>query len=112
MSTANVDPNSIDLDYLKQEFNRFRDELTGMQGKLSNNASEALEQMSAYLQGNTIPSRLTMLETEFEHLTERLKGTSKDAVVRLEQEVSARPITSLAVAFGVGVLAAQLARRI
>jgi ElaB/YqjD/DUF883 family membrane-anchored ribosome-binding protein len=40
-----------------------------------------------------------------------LKGTGKNAVTRLESEVGQRPITSIAVAFGVGLLAAQFFRR-
>jgi ElaB/YqjD/DUF883 family membrane-anchored ribosome-binding protein len=111
MTTSHIDADTLDLDHLKQEFNRFRTELAGMKGKLGDNASDALEHMSAYLNGGTLSSRIATLETELEHLAGRLKGTGKDAVVRLEQEVGARPIASLAVAFGVGVLAAQFFRR-
>ena len=110
MQTGQIDPDTLDLEQLKQEFNRFRTELSGMKDKLSENATEALEQMSAFLNGN-LTSRVGKLEAEFEHLAERLKGTSKDAVAKLEHEVGARPLASLAVAFGVGVVAAQLMRR-
>jgi ElaB/YqjD/DUF883 family membrane-anchored ribosome-binding protein len=110
MHTGQFDPDTLDLQQLKQEFNRFRTELGGMKDKLSENATEALEQMSAFLDGN-LSSRVGRLEAELEHLAERLKGTSKDAVAKLEREVGTRPLASLAVAFGVGVLAAQLFRR-
>ncbi len=42
-----IDPNNVDLDFLKTEFNRFRSELYGMKDKLGANASDALDQMSA-----------------------------------------------------------------
>ena len=107
---SHIDPNKFDLEHLKQEFNRFRAELAGMNDKLSSNAAETLEQMSAYLDRGQLSSRVSTLEAELEHLAGRLKGTGKDAVAKLEHEVGARPLASLAVAFGVGALAAQLLR--
>ncbi len=68
--------------------------------------------MSSYLEGGNLASRIGTLEAEFENLAGRLKGTSKDAVDKLGHEIEARPFTSLAVAFGVGVLASQFLRRL
>ncbi|OYV36417.1 MAG: hypothetical protein B7Z80_15615 [Rhodospirillales bacterium 20-64-7] len=111
MRANRIDPDSIDLDYLKQEFNRFRSEFAGVKEKLSGNATEALDQMNAYLNGGNLTSRIASLEGELEHLTGRLKGTGREAVISLEKQVGARPIVSIAVAFGAGLLAAQLLRR-
>lgn len=111
MRANRIDPESIDLDYLKQEFNRFRSELSGVKDKLSGNAAEALDQMNSYLNGGNLSSRIASLENELEYLTGRLKGTGKEAVIKLEKEVGARPIASIAIAFGAGLLAAQLFRR-
>ncbi len=111
MRTKRIDPDSLDLDYLKQEFNRFRSELTGMKEKMGGTASDALDQMSAYLNGSGLSSRLATLESEFDVLAGRLKGSGKDAMTRVEAQVTQRPIASIAVAFGVGLLAAQLFRR-
>lgn len=107
MRTSSIDPNSLDFEHLKQEFHRFRSELGE---KLGPNASEALAQMGSYLEGGNLASRIGTLEAEFENLAGRLKGSGKDAVAKLEHEVEARPFTSLAVAFGVGILAAQFLR--
>ena len=109
MHKSTIDSDSPDFDHLKQEFNRFRSELSE---KLGPNAAEALSRMNAFLEGGTLTSRVGSLEAEFEQLAGRLKGTSKDAMDRLGHEIEARPFTSLAVAFGVGVLAAQLLRRV
>src|ERR1700760_3638189 len=111
MTTESTDPDSIDLNFLKQEFSRFRDELAGMKGKMGSNTSEALDRISAYLNGNNLTSRLSSLEANLEALAGKVKGSSKDAVTRLEREVGERPITSIAIAFGVGVLVSQFFRR-
>jgi ElaB/YqjD/DUF883 family membrane-anchored ribosome-binding protein len=108
MRNSPTDSDTLDLEHLKQEFNRFRSELGDRMGQ---NATEALAQMSAYLEGGNLASRVGSLESEFANLTGRLKGTSKDAVEKLGHEIETRPFTSLALAFGVGVVAAQLLRR-
>ncbi len=111
MNAKRIDPDAIDLEFLKQEFNRFRSELSGVKEKLGGNASDALDQISAYLNGSGLSSRVASLESELEYLTGKLKGTGKDAVIKLEKEVGNRPLTSIAIAFGVGLLAAQFLRR-
>ncbi len=111
MKTKRIDPDTIDMDYLKQEFNRFRADLAGVKDKLSDNAAEALDQIGGYLNGSAMSSRLASLEEELEYLTGKVKSTGKDAVGRLEKQVGQRPIASIAIAFGVGVLAAQFLRR-
>jgi len=111
MSPKRLDPDAIDIDFLKQEFNRFRSELGGMKDRLSDNAASALDQFSAYLEGGALSSRMASLEKEFDYLTEKVKGSSKEAVDKLEKQVGNRPLASIAIAFGVGVLASQLFRR-
>lgn len=116
MTTQHIDPDAVDLDYLRQEFNRFRAELAGTQEKLGRGATSALDQIGAYLDGGSLSSsrlasRLSSLESEIEHMADRFKGGSKDAVIRLEKEVGQHPITSIAIAFGVGLLASQFVRR-
>ncbi|HUW80935.1 MAG TPA: hypothetical protein VMV54_08615 [Acidocella sp.] len=111
MKANNIDPNSIDIDFLKQEFNRFRSELAGMKDKLGGNASEALDQMSAYLNGGGLSSRVASLESELEYIAGKLKDTGKGAMTNLEREVGKRPIASIGIAFGIGLLASQFFRR-
>jgi ElaB/YqjD/DUF883 family membrane-anchored ribosome-binding protein len=111
MKTKTIDTDGIDLDYLKQEFNRFRTEFAGAKDKLSGNAAEALDQMGAYLNGQTMASRLASIEEELAYLTGKLKGGGQMAVNKLEKQVNERPIASIAVAFGAGLLVAQLLRR-
>jgi len=111
MRASRVDPGKVDLDYLKEEFNRFRTEILGMKDKVSGNAAEALEQMNAYLNGSNLSSRLASLEAEFENLAGRAKNSGKVAVKKLESQVNERPIASVALAFGAGLLAAQFFRR-
>ncbi len=75
------------------------------------NAAAALDQMGAYLNRDAVSSRLSTLEAEFDKLSGKVKDSSKVAVDRLEAEVTERPLAALAVAFGVGLMAAQLLRR-
>jgi ElaB/YqjD/DUF883 family membrane-anchored ribosome-binding protein len=58
-----------------------------------------------------VSSKLSALESEIESLTTRLRDSSKVAVNKLETQVGNRPLASIAIAFGVGLLAAQLVRR-
>lgn len=111
MSSKRSDPSSIDLDYLKSEFEKFRAGLGDNASKIGGNANAVLEQITEYLNAGNLSSRVASLEEELEILASRLKGSGKDAVAKLETEVSARPLTSMAVAFGLGVLAASLMRR-
>jgi len=111
MRTSRIDPKTVDLEFLKEEFNRFRSELGGMKDRLGANASDALDQMGAYLNGSGVSSRLSALEAELETLAGKLKGTGKVAVNRLESEVSNKPLVSIALAFGAGLLVSQLIRR-
>ncbi len=107
--TTTQDP--VDLDFLRQEFNRFKNELSGMKDRMGGNAEQVLGQMSSYLNTGTVTSRLATLEAELESLGAALKGSSKQAVGRLEEQVANRPIASIAIAFGMGMLASQFFRR-
>lgn len=111
MCAKRIDPSSIDIDNLKREFERFRAGLGETADKLGDNAHAALEQITDYLNGGSLSSRVASIEEELEILGSRLKGTGKDAVVKLETEVTERPLASLAIAFGVGLLAASFLRR-
>ncbi len=106
-----VDPKDIDLEYLRNEFKRFRSDIVGVKDKLSGNASDALDQISGYLNGGNLSSRISSIEAELETLASKVKGYSKEGVNRLEGTVAERPIASVAIAFGVGLLAAQFFRR-
>ena len=122
MKTKTIDPDAVDVDYLKQQFNQFRDNMLSMKGKVGANAAEVLDQMSSYLDGNAMSSRLSSLEAELETLASKLKGQGKDvmamgvakgkdAMSRVESEVTERPIASIAIAFGMGLLVSQFLRR-
>jgi ElaB/YqjD/DUF883 family membrane-anchored ribosome-binding protein len=111
MSAKRLDPDAIDLEFLKSEFNRFRADLGGVKGKLGASATEALDQINDYLNGGGLSSRIATLEEELTQLTGKLKGTGQQAVLKLESGVNQRPILSVALAFGAGILAAQLLRR-
>ena len=111
MKSHRIDPEDVDLKYIRNEFNRFRSDIAGVKEKLSANASSALDQISSYLNGGNLSSRIANVEAELEALGGRMRNYGKEGVSKLESNVSDRPIASIAIAFGVGLLAAQLLRR-
>ena len=62
MPNSSIDSDTLDLEHLKQEFNRFRSELGD---RLGQNATQALAQMSAYLEGGNLASRVTAMIEKF-----------------------------------------------
>ncbi|WP_298213917.1 hypothetical protein [Acidocella sp.] len=111
MRSKRLDPSAIDVDQLKREFEKIREQLGEAAGKLGGNAHSILDQINDYLHSESLSSRVSFLEEEFGALGAKLKGTGKDAVAKLESEVSAKPLTALAVAFGVGLVASAFMRR-
>ncbi|HQT45755.1 MAG: hypothetical protein B7X08_03285 [Acidocella sp. 20-63-7] len=119
MDTAPITPDTadtatskpIDLDYLRHEFNRFREELSTIKSKLGVQASETVGQFNEYLHSDDAATRLKALEKQLEELGGKLKDNSKEAAAQLEAKVVERPLASVAIAFGVGLLVSQLLRR-
>ena len=111
MKSRRIDPDDVDLDYIRNEFGRFRSDIARAKEKLSANASSALDQINSYLNGGSLSSRVANVEAELEGLAGRMRDYSKEGVAKLESNVSDRPIASIAIAFGVGLLAAQFLRR-
>lgn len=111
MRTKLTDSSSIDLKTLRQEFEKLRASLGDATDKLGEGAHDALNQISDYLNHDTLSDRLASVEDQLSTLGARLKDSGKEAVDRLELEVMDRPFISLAAAFGIGLLAASLIRR-
>ncbi len=111
MSESDNKTETVDVEFLKREFEHLRAELAGAKERLSGNAHEAMERINAYLHNAGLTSRVESLEDDLEELAGKLKDTGRDAVTRMEHEVCARPLTSVAVAFGIGLLAARLLGR-
>ncbi len=91
---------------IRAEFEKLREELAGIRKLLS---SEAAEQFSGVKEA--AESRFATLQAEVEKLATEMKGQSKEVLREIDRRVQERPLTSLAVAFGVGLLAGQILRR-
>jgi ElaB/YqjD/DUF883 family membrane-anchored ribosome-binding protein len=116
--TDPVDPEipvEPEISALKEEVDRMRGEFVSLKERLArrlaDGASAVADAVDNELSEGALAARLSALEKQFEAVAGRVKGTSKEAVHRLESEVSDRPLTSIALAFGVGLLAAQFLRR-
>lgn len=104
MSEPQDKPDHIDIEYLKHQFEHLRAEIAGARERLSDNAHAAIDRISAYLESSGVPPRV-------EELEKGLEDKGKEALGKLEHQVTERPILSVAVAFGIGLLAARLLRR-
>ncbi len=122
MNAKRIDPNDVDVDFLKQQFSQFRDNMLAMKDKVGGNAAGVLDQMGSYLDAGALSSRLSSLEAEIEGIASRLRDSGKDvmavglskgkeAMTRVESEVTDRPLASIAIAFGAGLLVSQFLRR-
>lgn len=96
---------------LQRDFAKLRDSLDSVKDKLGDNAHEVLDRISSYLNSSHIGSRLDNIEDELSHLGGRLRDSGRDAAARLETEVTEKPLASVAIAFGIGLLAASMLRR-
>ena len=63
MCAKRIDPSSIDIDHLRQEFEKFRAGLGDAADKLGDNAHTALDQITEYLNGGSLSSIDTMCGT-------------------------------------------------
>jgi ElaB/YqjD/DUF883 family membrane-anchored ribosome-binding protein len=96
---------------LKRDFSRLRASLDTVKDKLGNNAHEILDRVADFIDSTHLGARLDDVEDELSRLGGKLKGSGRDAAARVESQVTAKPLASIAIAFGIGLLAASLLRR-
>jgi ElaB/YqjD/DUF883 family membrane-anchored ribosome-binding protein len=96
---------------LKRDFSRLRSSLDSVKDKLGTNAHEVLDRVTDFLESTHLGARLDDVEDELSRLGSKIKDTSRDATARVESEITAKPLASIAIAFGIGLLAASLLRR-
>jgi len=100
-----------DTETLRRDFAKLRASLDAVKDKLGGNAHEVLGRISDYLDNGTFGARLDDIEDELTRLGGKLKTSGRDAAAKLETKVTDRPLASVAIAFGIGLLAASLLRR-
>ncbi len=102
---------------LSKEFERFQDEVGNLKSKLTKMASETLEDIQNNpaklldLRGS-IEQKIGVLEDDVNQFGQYLKEYGTEAVGTMTKQISERPVTTIAVAFGLGFVAAQLVRRL
>lgn len=111
MDDTNFSPDAPEAEALKRDFVKLRATLDAVKDRLGDNAHDVLDRVSAFLDQSSLSTRLDNIEEEITRLGGRLKDTGRDAAARLETEVSAKPLASVAIAFGIGMLAASMLRR-
>lgn len=101
---------------LTSEFDRFQDDFDQLRTKLVRLAGDTVKEFSDSPQKfadlkDVIEGRLAVIEDEIGDLGRQLRIKGGEAAGRVEKRVQERPFASLAIAFGVGLFAAQLLRR-
>lgn len=96
---------------LKRDFSRLRSSLDLVKDKLGTNAHDILDRVADFIDSTHLGARLDDVEDEITRLGGKLKNSGKDAAARVETQVHAKPLASIAIAFGIGLLAASLLRR-
>jgi ElaB/YqjD/DUF883 family membrane-anchored ribosome-binding protein len=96
---------------LKRDFGRLRSSLDSVKDKLGTNAHDILDRVADFIDSTHLGARIDDVEDELSRLGTKLKDSGRDAAARVESEVTAKPLASIAIAFGIGLLAASLLRR-
>jgi ElaB/YqjD/DUF883 family membrane-anchored ribosome-binding protein len=116
MIKMNSEIADMNIDELRAEFLKFRDDVAAMKSRFVDAAGAAVDDVTAQAPSYSdirglIESKISDLEDELRKLSKRVKHESKHAMHKVEGEVKDRPLTAIALAFGVGLLGAQLLRR-
>lgn len=101
---------------LTDEFDRLQDEFDSLRGRLARIAGETVREFNDSPQKlaelkSVIDERLTLLESDLGALSRELRVRGGAAVGKAEKAVHERPLAALAIAAGVGFVAAHLWRR-
>lgn len=96
---------------LREDLARLREEVAGWRGSLAGGAGEPKGDEGSESLKHKAERRFGEIEHEIEHLAAMLRGGSRARFHEIETQVAARPLTALAVAFGIGALTGQLLRR-
>ncbi|HET9146906.1 MAG TPA: hypothetical protein VFN77_02535 [Acetobacteraceae bacterium] len=105
-----------DIASLSAEFSRFQDEVSALKAKLAKLAGDTISDIQnnpgklADLRGS-IEQKLSILEDDVNEFGTYLKSQGQGMVGMVTKQVADRPMTTIAVAFGLGFVAAQLVRR-
>ena len=104
------------LDTLNREFDRVQDDFAALRGRLTGLAGDALGDLQISPQRlaelrRQLELRLGDLEGDMDRIGKRLAVQGKATARDLERHVHERPLATLAIAFGAGMLVARLLRR-
>jgi len=110
MNDLGVNETGTDAGTIRAEFDKLREELARIRDMITSSLRDSgAEILSA--NKAAAESRLSALQAEVQKLAAQVKGQGTEMLQQIDHQIQDRPLTSLFVAFGVGVLAAQLLRR-
>lgn len=110
MNDTDFTSETADTAELKRDFAKLRASLDAVKDKLGTNAHDILDRVSNFIDSSHLGDRIDNIEDELTRLSGKLKASGRDAAARVESEVTAKPLASIAIAFGIGLLAASMLR--
>lgn len=101
---------------LTGEFDRLQDDFDRLRARLVRMADDTVREFNSSPHKfselkEAIENRLAVIDDDLGDLGERLRLRGGEAAGRMERQVRDHPLASLAIAFGVGLIAARLLRR-
>lgn len=111
MNDTDFTSETPDTAELKRDFAKLRASLDAVKDKLGTNAHDILDRVSDFIDSSHLGDRIDNIEDELTRLGGKLKDSGRNAAARVESEVTAKPLASIAIAFGIGLLAASMLRR-
>jgi ElaB/YqjD/DUF883 family membrane-anchored ribosome-binding protein len=102
--TGTAEEARIDLGQLKADFERLSENLSALRQHL---VGFGLEGARGMVQGAGL-AQLDALRRELDELSDDLRQQGRDALSQVERSVRERPLASLLMAFGVGMVLARL----
>jgi ElaB/YqjD/DUF883 family membrane-anchored ribosome-binding protein len=96
---------SADVETLKSDIEQLKADLSSLKDHGREFGSAKASEARGLLE-----EKVHQLQHEIDRVTSEIKRQSDEARAKLERNVHERPLTSLAIAFGVGFIAAKLLR--
>jgi ElaB/YqjD/DUF883 family membrane-anchored ribosome-binding protein len=97
------DPGNIDVATLQRDIAKLREDLMNLRDHLSEGVKQRTDEVRVAAE-----QRIGELREELERLSGDLQGHGRDAMVGLERHIQERPITSVTIAFGLGMILSRL----
>ncbi len=96
------DQGNVDLATLQRDISKIREDLMSLRDHLSEGVKQRTDEARAAAE-----ERIGELKDELDRLTSELGVHGRDAMANVERHIHERPMTSIAIAFGLGMIVSR-----